>query len=187
LILLTVGTQLPYSRLVRAVDAWCAETGRNDVIGQIGTDNPLEYLPRHFEWKAFVPHGELNKLMSEAELIIAHAGMGSIISALQHSTPIVIMPRREDLGEHRSSHQLATAARFKSRAGIFVAQDESVLSATVNEAIAHTTGTFRVLPQFADPRLTQSIRRFILTGEVDAERGDVNGQGPELAQNPVVK
>ena len=183
MILLTVGTQLPFDRLVRAVDAWCAEMARSDVIGQIGATDPGGYRPKCFEWKAFVPHGELNKLMSEAELIIAHAGMGSIISALQYSTPIVIMPRRDVLGEHRSSHQLATAARFKGRPGIYVAEDESVLSATVNEAIAHTTGTFRVLPPYADPCLTQSIRRFIFTGEVDAERGDVNG----LGTNPTVK
>jgi UDP-N-acetylglucosamine transferase subunit ALG13 len=184
LILLTVGTQLPFGRLVRAVDAWCEESGRSDVIAQIGTTEPVEYRPKHFEWRAFIPPGALDDLMEKAELIIAHAGMGSIISALQHAKPIVIMPRRADLGEHRSDHQQATAARFEGRTGIYVAQSESDLSVTVNRAISHASGSFQALSEYAEPRLTMSIRRFILTGEVGVECGHMSDLGPELAVKP---
>jgi len=181
LILLTVGTQLPFDRLVRAVDAWCAETGRSDVIGQIGATNSRGYRPKYFEWKAFVAPQALNELMVEAELIVAHAGMGSIISALLHAKPIVIMPRSGVLGEHRSEHQQATAAKFEGRAGIYVAREESVLPETVNRAIAHASGSFQALTEYAEPRLTGSIRRFILTGEVGSERVYVNDLRTKLA------
>lgn len=184
MILLTVGTQLPFGRLVRAVDAWCAESGRSDVVGQIGDIDPVGYRPRHFEWRAFIPPQALDELMGEAELIIAHAGMGSIISALQHAKPIVIMPRRADLGEHRSDHQLATAARFEGRPGVYVAREESALGAALNGALAHASGAFQALSDYAEPRLTESMRRFILTGEFNPERGGVGAMGADLAVKP---
>ena len=45
MIFVTVGTQLPFDRLVRAVDAWAAEHPQVDVFGQIG---PASFRPKHF-------------------------------------------------------------------------------------------------------------------------------------------
>ena len=36
MILVTVGTDLPFDRMVRVVDDWAGETGRRDVFAQIG-------------------------------------------------------------------------------------------------------------------------------------------------------
>ena len=36
-------------------------------------------------------------------MIVAHAGMGTIISAMQHQKPIIIFPRIAALGEHRTN------------------------------------------------------------------------------------
>lgn len=163
MILLTVGSQLPFDRLVRAVDAWCAETGRNDVFGQIGNLGTDGYRPRNFEWSAFVPPSEFDSLLSRAQLIIAHAGMGSIISALRSSKPIVIMPRRAAMGEHRSDHQLATAARFAGRQGIYVADDETMLPATLQRATAGKSLNISISP-YADQKLISSLRNYILNG-----------------------
>ena len=53
--------------------------------------------------------------------------MGSILTALQYRKPIIIMPRRAALGEHRNDHQLATAKWLGNKSGIFVAEDETAL------------------------------------------------------------
>ena len=167
MILLTVGSQLPFCRLVRAVDAWCAATGRSDIVGQIGSIGPDSYRPRHFKWDQFIAPGRFDELMTEADLIIAHAGMGSIISALRNAKPIVIMPRRAALGEHRNEHQQATAARFAGRQNIYVADDERVLPATLERAAGGPSQTATISP-FADRKLINSLRSYILN---DAERG----------------
>ena len=52
MIFLTVGTQLPFDRLVAAVDDWCAARGESDVFGQICDPGPDGYRPKHFEWVA---------------------------------------------------------------------------------------------------------------------------------------
>ena len=59
--------------------------------------------------------------------MIAHAGMGSIITALELGKPIMVMPRRASLGEHRNDHQVATAKRFAEQGRIMVAFNEKEL------------------------------------------------------------
>lgn len=52
---------------------------------------------------------EFDKLCHDARLIVAHAGMGTIISAMTKGKPIIVFPRIAALGEHRNEHQLATS------------------------------------------------------------------------------
>lgn len=110
MILLTIGTQLSFDRLISAVDEWVSVSpAKIEVVGQIG---PGDYSPRGFRAQSFFEPDELDALASAADLLISHAGMGSIITALTKGKPIIVVPRRADLGEHRNDHQLATARKF---------------------------------------------------------------------------
>ena len=60
-------------------------------------------------------------------MIVAHAGMGTIISAMQHQKPIIIFPRIAALGEHRNEHQMATAKKMKELGYVHVAFNEKEL------------------------------------------------------------
>lgn len=165
MILLTVGSQLPFDRLARAMDDWCAATGRRDVIGQIGDPGAHGYRPTHYRWSAFLSPSELKQDLASADLIVAHAGMGSIITALSNSKPIVIMPRRAALGEHRNEHQLATASRFSGRGGIFVAEDETKLAGALDQALRAPRAGATLSP-YADNQFINAIRRYIFEGVV---------------------
>ncbi len=59
--------------------------------------------------------------MQAATAIVAHAGMGTILTALEMGKPLLVMPRRAALGEHRNDHQLATASRFAELGRVKVA------------------------------------------------------------------
>ena len=109
MIFLTVGTQEPFDRLVAAVDAWAA-THDVPVFGQLGALKPGSHRPAHFEWREFITADEYQQRLETSQLLVAHVGMGSIISALTYGKPLVMMARRASLGEHRNEHQLATAA-----------------------------------------------------------------------------
>lgn len=123
MIFLTVGEQLPFDRLVRAVDEW-AEGADEQVIAQIGT---TEYVPLHLKYKDFYPPSEYKQLIADCDCIIAHAGMGSIISALEARKPIVVLPRQQCLKEHRNDHQFATSEKFRRYNSIIVASDTTSL------------------------------------------------------------
>lgn len=163
-IFLSVGTQLPFDRLTRAIDDWCAEEGTGDqVFGQIGKLGKGSYLPKHFEVAETLSHAEFVRRVERSALIVGHAGMGSIISALTYEKPIVIMPRLARLGEHRNDHQLATVARFRSRPGIIAADDESVLRSKLEEFVA--AGWFwpgGAIAKSANPDLIKALRGYIL-------------------------
>ena len=156
MIFVTVGTQLPFDRLVSAVDAWGGQNPSVQIFAQTG-DTELSGLS--IKHRNFVPPSEANRLILESELIVAHAGMGSILTALRFEKPILIMPRRASLGEHRNDHQLATAKWLESRAGIFVAWDEDELCEKLDQRGQLLSGGD--IPEYASPELLAKVRQFI--------------------------
>jgi UDP-N-acetylglucosamine transferase subunit ALG13 len=157
LILLSVGTQLPFDRLVRAVDDWAIATRRTDVVAQVG---PSTYAPRALKAFPFLAPEAFRELQLNATIMISHAGMGSILTALEYGKPIIIMPRDHLRGEHRNGHQMATAERFKAVPGIYVASDERSLTEHLTR-LAELTGSQR-LPSHAPASFTDRLRDFIL-------------------------
>lgn len=143
MIFVTVGTELPFDRLVRVVDAWAREHGRTDVFAQIGH---AASRPTFISFAEFLEPPEFNRFFARASVIVAHAGMGTILSALRFEKPLLVMPRRAALGEQRNDHQIATARRLLELGKIHVALDEQELAqrlATVEQlSVRGTTGPF---------------------------------------------
>jgi UDP-N-acetylglucosamine transferase subunit ALG13 len=123
-IFVTVGAQMAFDRMIRAVDEWAQRAGRTDVFAQIG---PAEYVPRHIAHTGFLEPPQFAERARAADVIVAHAGMGSIITALTMGKPILVMPRRGDLRETRNDHQVATAQRLSELGKVAVAMDEKEL------------------------------------------------------------
>lgn len=136
MIFVTVGTQGSFDRLVRVVDRWAQETGRSDVFAQIG---PSDYVPRAMDYAKQVDPALFRALIEGASAIVCHAGVGTILAAMELGKPIVVMPRRAILGEQRSEHQVATANRFADLGVVVVAADEHELRARLDELDLMTT------------------------------------------------
>ncbi|MEO0587193.1 MAG: glycosyltransferase, partial [Planctomycetota bacterium] len=127
-VFVTVGTQLAFDRLIEAMDAWSATAEGVEVFAQVG---PSKVEPVHMKFKGFITPGHCQSAMASADVIVGHAGMGTILGALEHGKPVLVMPRLEAKGEHRSDHQVATAKRFDGRPGVAVAWDETELPAAL--------------------------------------------------------
>lgn len=148
---------MPFDRLVRTVDDWAAAAGRAaDVFAQIG---PTDWRPAHVTWSQFLEPADFRSRVAQAAVIVAHAGMGSIITALEAGKPILVMPRRGDLRETRNDHQVATALRFREQGRIAVALDEDELRVKLDELKAMASG--RRLGATASPELIERVRSFI--------------------------
>jgi UDP-N-acetylglucosamine transferase subunit ALG13 len=164
-ILVTVGNDLPFSRLVRHADAWSKAHPSEHVFAQTGRLQPSDHVPEHVDWVEMLSAEQFEHLWDKAKLVVAHAGMGSIITALATSKPIVILPRQARLAEHRNDHQLATAKRFADRPGLFVAWAEADLPAAIDRALkSPATPSDDRLPQFAPAEFTDRLRQYILHG-----------------------
>ena len=156
MIFVTVGTQEGFDRLVRTVDEWAGERQRRDVFAQI---HESEYTPVNIEWAPFIEPPEFKRRAAEADFLVAHAGMGSIITALQFGKPILVMPKRGDLRETRNDHQIATAKRFGEMGKVAVAMDESELRLKLDELDA-LRGDTPISP-WASESLLEAVRGFV--------------------------
>lgn len=125
MIFLTLGTQLPFDRLVKTVDQ-VAATLDEDIFGQIGHGT---YVPEHFQSAATLSPQAFSERVSAARIIIGHAGIGTLLSSKTHGKPVVMMARRHALGEHRNDHQHATATQLSRVPGVYVFEDAPGLHA----------------------------------------------------------
>ncbi|MCK8465172.1 hypothetical protein MUY35_15035 [Aliiroseovarius sp. S1339] len=167
LIFLTIGTHEPFARLVRSVDEWYGQSNVSmKLFGQITEKGAAEYSPKNFEATDRLTPLEYANLFEQADLIVSHAGMGSILTALSSGKPIVVMPRRGHLRETRNDHQYTTAQYLGDRSGIFVAKDEHDVAAVLDKAVASLSDeNVSKLSNFAEPKFTESLREFILNSK----------------------
>ena len=154
MIFLTVGSHEPFDRLIRAMDLWCAANPGREVFGQI-TDHG-SYRPQNFASTGQMDAQAYQQKCLEAECLVSHAGMGSILTALDLAKPIVIMPRRGHLKETRNDHQFSTAREFRGKPGIFVADDVAVLAEALGSALTTRAGE-GAAPRFAQDRLIRFL------------------------------
>lgn len=160
MIFLTVGTHEPFDRLVRAVDDWAGARGAGtQIFGQITAR--AAYRPRHFTWQATLDPADFRARLASASLIVSHAGMGTILSALAAGTPVAVMPRRGHLGETRNDHQQATVLGLGTRPGLYVAADEAALGPLLDRLAGGAAAPEPIRP-FAEDSLIAAVRSAIL-------------------------
>lgn len=157
-VFVSVGSMMPFDRLVQAMDEWAAAHPDVPVEIQIGRG---KYEPRHAKFVRLMPVAEYRQRVADARLFVAHAGMGSIISAIEAGKPLLMLPRLQAQGEHNTDHQLATAASIGARPGLHVATDAADLKARATALLADSGAPPAPISRFADPAFTARIRAFI--------------------------
>ena len=153
MIFATIGTQAPFDRFVKMLDELC-EGMNEEVIVQAIKPN---YQPKNVQIVDFLPPDVFNEYFAKARLIISHAGIGTILSALRQDKPIIIMPRLAYLGEHRNDHQMATAMRFDELGYVYVAYDKAQLKALMFQDLK----PLKHIGEQAEPSLIQSLKDYI--------------------------
>ncbi len=173
MIFVTVGPQEPFDRLVRVVDEWAANKGPTDVVAQIASNS---WRPPHLRWVEYLSPDAFRRHLLEAELVVAHAGTGTILQAMELTLPLVIVPRRACLRETRNDHQLGTARRLAATANISVAYDEQRLVPYLNDP--GRAARAAALRHTASPELLDAIRGFLRDGTGAATGKGCNTSAP---------
>ena len=154
MIFVTIGTQLPFNRLIKSLDEWAGQNTKVNVFAQIGAGS---YTPTNMHWvRDMTPQGFQHRLEA-CDLVVAHAGMGSIISALDLGKRVIIMPRQAKFGEHRNDHQLATAKRLEHLNGLTVVHGHESLCEALNRPVETQRDVSVSGPK---PELISAIRKF---------------------------
>lgn len=158
MIFVTVGHQMPFDRLVETVDLWAGSKPAAEIFAQIGDTN---YKPSHFDHISNLSSAEFDDQLQKADLIISHAGTGTIIKAMELGKPIFVMPRRAHLGETRNDHQVHTIENFQKMGYVKSFENEKQLNSLMTAQIKCIP---RSVSQFASDDLIQAISAFIGNG-----------------------
>lgn len=126
MIFVTVGTQLPFDRLIDAVDVFAAAHPNEEIVAQTGEQVSADRWP-HLTLVQHLSPEDFVARVQAARLIVAHAGIGTILTAKQYHRPLVLVPRSHAMGEHRNDHQMATAREMEGRLDLYVCVNLSEL------------------------------------------------------------
>ena len=112
MIVATVGTSsIPFDRLLLALD----ELGAGEPL--FVQHGPSGVRPAGATCVDYLTHEELTGHMRIARAVVAHGGVGSILTSLACGRRPIVMPRERGRGEAVDEHQLVLARRL-ARAGV---------------------------------------------------------------------
>jgi len=131
LIFVIVGSQkFPFERLIREMDR-LVEKGviQDEVVAQIGVST---YEPKHMKWHRFMDKENFDHHIENCDILVTHAGEGSIMTGLLKKRKVIAVPRYERLGEHVSDHQLEIARALEKQNCIINVEDISRLESVIS-------------------------------------------------------
>ena len=104
MILVTVGSQkFEFNRLLEKIDELIEKNVITEpVYAQVGC---CTYKPKHYEYMTYIPKFRMNEKIDAADVIITHAGTGSIMDALDKHKTVIAVPRMAKYKEHVDDHQ----------------------------------------------------------------------------------
>ena len=111
MIFVTLGTQdKSFSRLLDAIEKQI-ENGniKEKVIVQAGH---TEYKSKYMEIHKLLPMNEFDNYIKKCNLLITHAGVGSIMTGLNNNKKVIVVPRLAKYKEHINDHQMQITDNF---------------------------------------------------------------------------
>lgn len=109
----------------------------------------------------FMDSEEFARRLGGAQLVIIHAGAGSIMHAIEAGKVPVVMPRRADRGEHVNDHQVELAEALGIVGKVVVADEPKDLVAGIATALARQKereGAGNGPSQTEEPRMLNLVR-----------------------------
>ena len=133
MIFVTLGTQdKEFSRLLKAIDREIEKGNiKEKVVVQAGC---TKYESKNMEVLDLVPQDEFEKLMNEADLLITHGGVGSILTGIKRGKPVIAAARLKKYKEHTNDHQKQIIKEFSDAGYILELRDFNKLGKMIEKA-----------------------------------------------------
>ena len=114
MILVLLGTQNnSFHRLLEEIEKNIKDgTIKEEVIVQAGYTKFQSHRMRIID---LMSKEQLDKFQDEADLIITHGGVGSIISSIEKGKKVIAVPRMHEYGEHVNNHQKEIVKDFNDK------------------------------------------------------------------------
>jgi len=147
LILTALGTdEHPFERALDAIDPL---RPAHELVVQHGHTPARDWA--EVRWLDFVEFDTLLSFMREADAIVCHAGVGTIMTVLSLGRRPVVIPRLAAYGEHVDDHQLQIFDKLTQRGFLVPFLDGTDIEAAIEESRSGTVEWQR------DSRLAEAI------------------------------
>ena len=132
MILVMLGTQNnSFHRLLEEIERLIKKGKiKEKVIVQAGY---TKYQSSNMEIFNLIPQKQLEEYQKEANLIITHGGVGSIISSLKMGKKVIAVPRLHQYGEHVNDHQKQIVKTFDEEGYIIGINEVSELEKAIEK------------------------------------------------------
>ncbi len=110
MIFVTTGYHTPFPRLLEAMDAFAAETGR-EVVMQAGG-----WTPKSARCACFPYADDLSGWFDKADVVVT-AGGYTVLELLKRRRQFLVFPRLGESGEAIDDHQVEFAGKLRARTG----------------------------------------------------------------------
>lgn len=133
MIFVTLGTQdKSFSRLLDAIEKQIKNGNiKEKVIVQAGH---TDYISDNMEILKLIPMEEFDKYINECDLLITHAGVGSIMTGLKNNKKVIAAARLKEYNEHTNNHQIQIAKEFSDMGYILYLDDFDKLNKVLETA-----------------------------------------------------
>jgi UDP-N-acetylglucosamine transferase subunit ALG13 len=128
-IFVTIGTSEPFDRLIAALPDDASE----ELVVQCGQSS---MRPAGAEVHEYLSYDELVTLVRRARVVVCHAGVGTILTALANGRRPIVVPRLARHGEAVDDHQVALARRLADVGLVLLAEDPSLVPQLLADADA---------------------------------------------------
>jgi UDP-N-acetylglucosamine transferase subunit ALG13 len=128
-IFVTIGTSEPFDRLIAALPQDVSE----ELVVQCGESS---MRPVGAEVHAYLSYDALVALVRRARVVVCHAGVGTILTALANGRRPIVVPRLARHGEAVDDHQVALARRLADTGLVVLAEDPSLVPQLVADVDA---------------------------------------------------
>lgn len=161
MIFVTVGNDFRnFNRLLVKIDE-IAHHLPSEIIIQRGYS---DYQPKNVKHFDFVPMDRAIEYIQGSQLVVSHAGIGTIFLCKKYGIPLIIVPRRKKFGEHMNDHQLEVAKALERREdkNIYVVYEEDRLEEIVLKVLKEKA-RYTPAENMGKINLVRTIKEFLQT------------------------
>ena len=133
MILVTLGTQdKEFTRLLKEIDKLISKKIiKDEVIVQAGY---TKYESKNMKVFDYVDSDVFNNYVEKADLIICHAGVGTIFDCIKKNKKVIVVPRLAKFNEHNNDHQLEITKEFEKKGYVLSVYDIKDLEKVIDKS-----------------------------------------------------
>jgi UDP-N-acetylglucosamine--N-acetylmuramyl-(pentapeptide) pyrophosphoryl-undecaprenol N-acetylglucosamine transferase len=117
----------------RAVEWVLDAAGGEDLVVQHGA-TPARFGSPGVRWHQFLDYEEFAALIEEADVVVCHAGVGTLMTAIGLGAVPIAIPRLRAEGEHVDDHQLQIAAELGRSGHVVPCTEREALASALEQA-----------------------------------------------------